>query len=138
MRQILYKAIVHAWDTGVVPEDAGESHTVLIPKIMRPEAKVLAGETRPISLSNTDNKLLMAMVNVPLSVAAGAGCSHDQAGFIRGRSGNDHIVEYDAAAAAQFAAPAAALLFDIRAAFPCLSTPFILLVIGQLFGRVSG
>ena len=52
--------------------------------------------TRPLSLSNTDNKLASAAVALPLNAVAADVVDCSQRGFVRGRSLVDNLVEYDA------------------------------------------
>ena len=51
--------------------------------------------TRPITLSNTDSKIVCGLLNLSLAKAAEALCDHPQRGFIKGRNPSDNILGLD-------------------------------------------
>eukprot|EP00959_Pyramimonas_sp_CCMP1952_P114562 2395095-Pyramimonas_sp.AAC.1 len=55
------------------------------------------GETRPLSLSNTENKTIIACIGWPLPQAVGDRVASAQRGFLRGRQLTEGIIEVDAA-----------------------------------------
>eukprot|EP00959_Pyramimonas_sp_CCMP1952_P079547 1662976-Pyramimonas_sp.AAC.1 len=55
----------------------------------------MAGETRPLSLPNTGNKMISACVVWPLSRVAGDRAASAQGGFLRGRQLIDSTIEVD-------------------------------------------
>jgi hypothetical protein len=84
--QTWHRRIQTAWETGRVFAGAEHSITAMIPKVDEKEGKILAQDTRPIALTNTDYKLMMRMVNLRVGEAATDACGQDQAGFVRSRS----------------------------------------------------
>ena len=84
--------------------------------------------TRPISLSNTDNKVFSGAINHVLAAATSAVIGQYQQGFIRGRSIVHQVVALDGYAslwARLYHKDLAVILFDIVAAFPSLNHNFI-------------
>ena len=55
-----------------------------------------ADATRPISLSNCDNKIIASALADPLSVQAQYSVSQIQKGFVKKRCMNDHILNIEA------------------------------------------
>ena len=84
--------------------------------------------TRPLTLSNTDTKLISAAINRPLSAYASSVVAGQQRGFIKGRSISDNIVELEAQSlvwAGRHCVPHALVSFDIAAAFPSLNHHYL-------------
>lgn len=92
-----------------------------------------AGDTRPLSLRNSDSKVLASVVNHKVAGPAALAAHPSQRGFIRGRQLTANIVELDThSRAASFLARRAqetdlvAALFDFLAAFPSVCQAFML------------
>ena len=82
-------------------------------------------ETRPLSLSNTDNKIVSACIAWPLSQEAGDCIAEAQGGFLRERQLVDNIIDLDATLLPSQAMcdmrRTGAALFDLKAAFPSIN-----------------
>jgi len=100
----LYGVYLDLLAGAVEPASLNEGLTTFIPKgsssphdsseaVVRP-----AAATRPITLSNTDAKLLALALNAPLSKVAQPTVHPAQRGFVPGRNIADNILEMDAAA----------------------------------------
>ena len=93
-------------------------------KATREASQEPPSETRPLTLSNTDNKLIAAALCNPLTKVASDMCSGVQQGFLPGRQGLDHVIDIDTQLAfmndLEFERSCGACLFDIRQAFPSL------------------
>jgi hypothetical protein len=87
---------------------------------------------RPISLANTDNKVVAMAFARPLGVLAEEWCTADQFGFIAGRSIWDAVMLFEAAALhlSRRDVDAGLLFIDFRAAFPSILHGWIRLVLG--------
>jgi hypothetical protein len=89
-----------------------------------------ASETRPLSLGNTDGKIVASALNVPLARACAAQVSQMQHGFVKGRQLTDSVWSLEqsmisaAISAGAYDTPVAILL-DIAAAFPSLCWMFL-------------
>ena len=86
-------------------------------------------------------KLFTGLVNTRLAELASRVCSLSQAGFPRGRSITEHVLHFEHAAAARALAHEdhpAAILLDIRVAFPSLDHSCIMLIWERYFGADSG
>lgn len=95
------------------------------------------GETRPLTVSDSDGKIVSGALDAPLSTIARDTILEHQRGCLRGRSLVDNVVEADGYVAA-FAllgedASAAMLCCDFRAAFPSLEHGWIWFVL-ELMG----
>ena len=80
-------------------------------------------ELRPLSLANTDSKIIMSAVSVVLSRVAERHVHPHQRGFISGRQIVDNIFDVEGSAmlhAMSGARDAALILMDYSAAFPSL------------------
>ena len=90
-------------------------------------------KTRPISLSNTDNKSTSALICIPLDKAAQRTVSPQQR-CVKGRQLADNIIDIEAKAL-QFAITheilAGICAFDLRAAFPSISRLYIFWVLAM-------
>ena len=85
-------------------------------------------DTRPLSLGNTDAKMIAMLADDALSSCARRTVALEQTGFVRGRSMSDNImpIESQAIAWANTAlATSATVLFDFSAAFPSLAHAWI-------------
>ena len=89
-------------------------------------------KTRPLSLSNTDNKATSAMAALPMNKCASSTVSEIQAGGVRGRKMTDNILNLEYKAL-QFMITNQLLsgifALDQAAAFPSISRAFILWVL---------
>jgi hypothetical protein len=92
------------------------------------------GEVRPLSIVNTDNRLMANAVRLRVEPLLAQAISPAQRGFLPGRSMLQNILEIDGemrAASLQTERPAA-VFFDFAAAFPSLAHDFLLDVLGHL------
>jgi hypothetical protein len=91
--------------------------------------------TRPISLSNTDNKYFALAINRPLAEVAKLVVHPRQRGFVQGRSLIDNVLEVEGYAQSYTIADAenpAIFLFDVMAAFPSLSHQWLFVVLAKM------
>ena len=91
--------------------------------------------TRPISLSNTDNKYFALAINRPLAEVAKIAVHPRQRGFVQGRSLVDNVLEVEGFAQSYTIADAenpAIFLFDVMAAFPSLSHQWLFVVLAKM------
>jgi hypothetical protein len=136
----LFRAAYRDLELGALPPPGfNHSTMVFIPKgeleqdviqVQRaPEAM------RPITLSNTDAKLVAAILNNKLSQLASITVIGQQRGFVRGRGMVDNIIETEALAlhlCRHFAEESGMVLFDFVSAFPSLSHDFIFAALHQV------
>ena len=88
-------------------------------------------DTRPISLSNTDNKYTSCLLDIPASKVSRDHVSPQQA-CLKGRQMGDNILDIEAKAltfALTNATLAGIIAYDISAAFPSLSRTFLFYVL---------
>ena len=87
-----------------------------------------ADETRPLSIANTDNRLVASAFRLLWEPLVEPSISQRQRGFLRGRSMLRHVVELESQAmvTALEEEDGAILLFDFRAAFPSVSRDFLM------------
>eukprot|EP00959_Pyramimonas_sp_CCMP1952_P339796 7116208-Pyramimonas_sp.AAC.1 len=52
-------------------------------------------KTRPITLSNSDNKLISAAINAPMGYACQLSCVDFQRGFVKNRSMSQNLVQLE-------------------------------------------
>jgi hypothetical protein len=119
-----------------LPDNFNHGNVVFIPKGDYEgddiQIRRAPGDTRPISLSNTDNKLLAAILNHKLTALASATVTQQQRGFVRGRSLVDNVLEIEALAVhihKYYNEKAGIALFDFSAAFPSLSHKWLFAVL---------
>ena len=107
----------------------------------KPSGHTAAGElyflpeaARPLSIVNTDNRLMAAALKVALHDWMEKWISHHQQGFLTGRSMNDNILQVDfwAKVFALEEEEASLVFFDFKAAFPSLSHDFMWYALQQL------
>ena len=93
------------------------------------------GETRPISVTNFDNRIMANALRSRLEPIFDAWVSDDQRGFIRQRSMLLNVLEVDTAMqeTSLEVERGACFLFDFKAAFPSVSQDFLL----DLFGSIG-
>ena len=86
-----------------------------------------AGDVRPLSLVNTDNRLMANAVRLRVEPILAEAISPAQRGFLPGRSLLQNVVEMDGSmrAASLQHEHAAAVFFDFAAAFPSLAHDFM-------------
>ena len=84
--------------------------------------------TRPLSIANTDNRLICSAVRLHVEPIAAPGIVDEQRGFIKGRSMLSNVldVDEDMMCAAMACDQSCAIFFDFRAAFPSVAHEFIL------------
>ena len=112
---------------------------MLLPK--KPSAVDKAGnehycpeDLRPLSIVNTDNRILANVMRRPLADAAEKFCDSSQHGFINGRSIVRCILDVDKMQQnfANLRSPAASIFFDIKAAFPSMAHSYIFTVLRKI------
>ena len=93
-----------------------------------------AEEVRPLSIVNTDNRLLANALRLRIEPLLEAAVSRWQQGFLAGRSLLKNVVDVDAAMreVALGCDEPAAVFYDFQAAFPSLSHEFLLRMLGGL------
>ena len=99
-----------------------------------PEGARLPSATRPLSLDNTDNKIINLLVNQPLAEYSQNVVHSCQQGSIPGRSLGKQVISADSfmlAAAMDGRTQAGALFLDIEAAYPSVSHDWIRSVIAK-------
>jgi hypothetical protein len=93
-----------------------------------------AAATRPLSLVNTDNRLLANAARIRWEPVFNAWVSEMQRGFLKGRSmiGNIVDVDYEAMTVSLKYERGALILFDFRAAFPSMSHEYMFEVLSRI------
>ena len=119
---------------GVMPPASfGESIFAFIPKAtgslqLQPgEVAAKPRDLRPLSLANTDNKIIASFVNASLGPIAQLMCFHAQFGFIDERQMGDGVLGLEASAlhGVRRSATSALLFLDFCAAFPSIAQAWI-------------
>eukprot|EP00959_Pyramimonas_sp_CCMP1952_P468264 9492941-Pyramimonas_sp.AAC.1 len=84
--------------------------------------------TRPLSITNTDNRIIANACRLRWEPVVGPGIASSQRGFLQGRSMLSNVVdvEHHAMLAATEEQDAAIVLFDFTAAFPSVSRTYIM------------
>ncbi len=125
---IMFSAFSSFISGACLPEGFNACNLAFIPKGDDPHDDRLVARTpattRPISLSNTDNKFFALAINRPLAEAARVTVHPRQRGFVQGRSLVDNVLEVEGYGQSYTIAEGdnpAILLFDLMAAFPSLS-----------------
>eukprot|EP00959_Pyramimonas_sp_CCMP1952_P050051 1046253-Pyramimonas_sp.AAC.1 len=95
----LYRLYEHLLDFGSLGPGFNHGVSAFLPK-GKEEAGTrgqtrMADCTRPLTLSNTDNKLIASAICRPLTRLAVSVCSGVQKGFIPGRQGLDRVIDLD-------------------------------------------
>ena len=129
----LYTDILHE---ATVDDDFNESNFVFLPKgTDAADEMIIArkpGDTRPLSLSNTDAKSVSGALAIPFEELAVKWVSKEQRGFVRGRFMHDNIVDVEAQGVAftSVKVPQVIMFFlDFAAAFPSVAHEFIFMVL---------
>ena len=115
-----------SWLAGAeLPADFNWAYLALLPKVEKKH--ISAGETRPLSLGNTDAKLLASALQSRFAQGMDAYISKEQSGFMPGRTIVGSVATTEAAMikASLTQSRAAALFFDFTAAFPSVSHTFL-------------
>ena len=84
---IFHSLVVHIASGGAPPPDFNFGRLFLIPKTASPEVDRM----RPITVNNTDNRIIAKAVTAAITPAIDHIVSPEQKGFIPGRQGADHI-----------------------------------------------
>eukprot|EP00959_Pyramimonas_sp_CCMP1952_P382986 8024854-Pyramimonas_sp.AAC.1 len=131
-KKVLYDLYLHLMQLGTLPGSFNECTAAFLPKgsaQLGHESARQPASTRPLSLSNCDNKLLSSAIAVPISKVAEDKVDKAQRGFIKGRQMLDNIVEVDSNLTIWSAMcgckNTGAALFDLKAAFPSIHHMFI-------------
>ena len=117
----------------IVPSNFNGSLAIYPPKQVKPqesEIRCSAKSTRPLNLKNTDNKLVSAFVNHPLSRSLSRNASRSQNGFIPGKDFVSNVLLVDAysralALACSQLTGACMVALDLVTAFPLLAHSFL-------------
>ena len=118
-------------DTVMTPDDLNEAFLACLPK--KPERRegdldvFKAKGTRPLSIGNTDNRLVSSALRITVFDRLAAWISAMQRGFITGRSMLQNVLEVDLAMQLMALKHVRALVifFDFEAAFPSIAHEFI-------------
>jgi hypothetical protein len=122
-----------------LPMKFNTCNLAFIPKGEDPNDDILVARapssTRPIFLSNTDNKYFALAINRTLAEVAKIVVHPRQRGFVQGRSLVDNVLEVEGYAQSYTIAEAenpAIFLFDLMAAFPSLSHQWLFVVLAKM------
>ena len=137
-RSVLWELYERWRDTGTLPQGFNHGFLALLPKgqemaetpgMRSPDA------IRPLTLSNTDSKILAGALNKGLSAVA-TRCVHpDQNGFVKGRSIIDNIVHIEGAIQRHLLIEGnepGTVMFDFKQAFPSLGHDWIRFVLKKM------
>ena len=91
-------------------------------------------DTRPLSIVNSDNRIMASAVRLVIEPIMDAAVSDGQQGFLAGRSLIKDVMDVDEAmrAYAMRGRFPAAIFYDFQAAFPSLSQTFLLTTLEHL------
>jgi hypothetical protein len=115
-----------------------EAIAVFIPKKIAHQANGIGfhkpGEVRPLSIVNTDNRLMANAIRLRVEPLLAQAISPMQRGFLPGRSMLQNVVEVDGEmrAASLLSDSSGAVFFDFAAAFPSLAHDYMLDVLESL------
>ena len=131
-----YKSWIRGND---VPEDSDLAYLALIPKGDHSnDHQVVArtpGETRPLSLSNSDGKIFANALKTSMEEAVAEWALRAQSGFIKGRKMLRNAMEVETRAmefAADMRSRSAMIFLDFGAAFPSLCHDFLWLALEHI------
>ena len=121
----LYTCFCSWLDGAPLPYDFNFSFLALLPKVDK--GVVSAGETRPLSLGNTDSKLFAGGLQCMIAPGLPRFISLEQSGFMPGRSILGNLLNVDVAMkrTAMTSSSGGACFFDFAAAFPSLNHQFL-------------
>ena len=93
-----------------------------------------ASATRPLSIVNTDNRIIANAARIRWEPVFGQWVSHMQRGFLKGRSMLSNVVDidYEAMVVSLRDEAGALVLFDFKAAFPSVSQEYLMRVLKHL------
>ena len=101
-QKLLYKCYLHLLETGELPDNFNEAFMVFLPKVPpspgEDVAQCRASETRPLSLSNTDSKILAKALAQPLELIGERYVDKNQQGNVKGRDILSNVVNIETAA----------------------------------------
>jgi len=131
-REALYTMYVELLDGRQLPDEFNYSFLALTAKGNQPnDAELVARaaiDTRPLSLSNTDAKLMASALKTAGEDAVSTWACSAQRGFTKGRVLPDNVIEIETAGMIASMNPenrAALLFLDFAAAFPLIAHAFI-------------
>ena len=92
------------------------------------------GDTRPLNISNVDNRLLASAARIAWEPTLDDWISEHQRGFLGGRNMMHNLIDVDlkAMTVSQDHPDGAMILFDFKAAFPSVSHAFLLRCLGYI------
>ena len=135
-RQTLYTLYVSLLETDLQPEPCfNNAWLVLLPKGQDESDEAVIsrgpGETRPLSVSNTDCKIVACACNESLKAALPRWAKYEQRGFVMGRQLVDNVIDIDAVShvAAAQCSDAVLALFDFANAFPSVAWAYLFLML---------
>ena len=117
-------------ETGKLPDDFNEAFMVFLPKVSPPPGEDTAeckpSETRPLSLSNTDSKILAKALARPLEIIGTTYVVEAQQGNVKGRDILSNVVQVETKAIECLVSSknAAMIFLDFAAAFPSIAHVF--------------
>ena len=139
VQRILFRCYLRWMEGDPVPSDFNFAFLALIPKGSQEEDSRLIArtpeDTRPLSLSNSDCKILANALKATMEDAVGRWAIKAQRGFLKGRKMLQNILDVETQAmemAARLGQRSALILMDFGAAFPSLSHDFLWLVLAQI------
>jgi len=136
--RFLYALYLFLFNDGPVPHGFNFALFCFIPKKVSNLERVVSRKTkelRPLTIGNTERKIIASAVNLPLAQVAERTCIANQRGGLKGRQLTDAVLDIEAHAqlvcrlAATFPA---ILLFDFAAAFPSINWIFLFLVLVKM------
>ncbi|CAK0891134.1 unnamed protein product, partial [Prorocentrum cordatum] len=133
----LYEALLAG---AKLPDQFNLALSVFLPKgTEREDQYVITRQpsvTRPIALSNTDNKILSKMIGWYLAPIASVTVDHSQRGFVGGRQLAENIIELEAVMLRWVSIcgekEGGHAFFDVASAFPSLAHSFIFAVLREM------
>lgn len=131
----LYEMFKESYANGILPPSLREALIIVLPKPGKPKTK--CGNLRPISLLNSDTKILCKVIARRLEGILPSIVGKDQNGFIQGRQGFHNIRRVLNILYNQEGAPDTALLsIDAEKAFDRVEWPYLFNVITRFgFGE---
>jgi hypothetical protein len=124
------------WNGALPPASFSKSLMVFLPK--SDEQNLAPDELRPLSLCDTDYKVIMGCINHRLALMLPDFVDDRQRGFLKSRLGLDNLLLIEAASmlAARSGSRAPVMCFlDIAAAFPSILQDYMILVLKRFLGE---
>jgi len=137
-RQMLLDAYHHLLAGAKTVAGFNHSYFAFIPKDVGPEEVSVArrpSQLRPLSVSNTDRKIIASCVNYGLSAIARKTCIAAQRGGLSGRQLCDNIYDLETHALLCCRLSSvfpAIVLFDLQTAFPSISWAFLFFILSAM------